>query len=61
MSIIVKTINKFNLNFEIVQEKNIKNLANDQSFKIIDHETQDKTHEKINLKTTEKQVSAKIY
>lgn len=81
MSIIVKTIKNFNLNFETVHEKIIKNLDNDQLFKItdknqkiIDHikvdqliDHDDKTialassHEKINLKTSEKQVSAKIY
>lgn len=81
MSIIVKTIKNFNLNFETLHEKIIKNLDNDQLFKItdenqkiIDHikvnqliDHDDKTialassHEKINLKTSEKQVSAKIY
>ena len=81
MSIIVKTIKNFNLNFETVHEKIIKNLDNDQLFKItvesrkiIDHikvdqliDHDDKTialassHERINLKTSEKQVSAKIY
>lgn len=81
MSLIVKTIKNFNLNFETVHEKIIKNLDNDQLFKItdenqkiIDHikvdqliDHDDKTialassHEKINLKTSEKQVSAKIY
>lgn len=81
MTLIVKTIKNFNLNFETVHEKIIKNLDNDQLFKItdenqkiIDHikvnqliDHDDKTialassHEKINLKTSEKQVSAKIY
>lgn len=81
MALIVKTIKNFNLNFETVHEKIIKNLDNDQLFKItdenqkiIDHikvnqliDHDDKTialassHEKINLKTSEKQVRAKIY